>query len=62
MDEWATIKGRRVRIGSRITINTGRKDRRVTLQERHMGNPNQVCVKYRGKKFLIPKSSVMKIG
>jgi len=62
MVEWVTIKGRKVRIGSKLTINTGRKDRIVKLQERHMGKPNQVCVKYHGKKFLIPKSSVMKIG
>lgn len=59
---FASIKGRNVKIGSRLTINTGRKDRRVILQERHMGNPNQLCVKYRGKKFLIPKNSVTKIG
>lgn len=58
----AHIKGRNVKIGTKLTINTGRKDRRVILQERHMGTPNQLCVKYKGKKFLIPKSSVTKIG
>jgi len=59
---FASIKGRNVKIGTHLTINTGNKDRRVVLQERHMGNPSQVCVKYRGKKFLVPKSKVMKIG
>jgi ribosome maturation factor RimP len=59
---FANIKGRNVKIGTRMTINTGIKDRRVILQERHMGNPNQLCVKYRGKKFLVPKSAVTKIG
>ncbi len=59
---FANIKGRDVKIGTKLTINTGRKDRRVILQERHMGNPSQICVKYRGKKFLVPKSNVMKIG
>jgi len=58
----AHIKGRNVKIGTRLTINTGKKDRRVILQERHMGTPNQLCVKYRGKKFLISKSSVVRIG
>ena len=57
----ANIKGRNVKIGTRLTINTGRKDRRVILQERHMGTPSQVCVKYKGKKFLVPKSKVVKI-
>lgn len=59
---FASIKGRNVKIGTRLTINTGKKDRRVVLQERHMGNPSQICVKYHGKKFLVPKSKVMKIG
>ena len=59
---YANIKGRNVKIGTRMTINTGRKDRRVILQERHMGNISQLCVKYRGKKFLVPKSAVTKIG
>lgn len=57
-----SIKGRNVKLGTRLTINTGRKDRRVILQERHMGTTNQLCVKYKGKKFLVPKSAVTKIG
>ncbi len=59
---FANIKGRDVKIGTKLTINTGRKDRRVILEERHMDKPGKICVKYRGKKFMIPKSSVMKIG
>lgn len=62
MKDWVTINGKKVRIGSKLTINTGRKNRRVTLQERHMGKPSQICVKYKDKKFLVPKSSVTKIN
>ena len=58
----AKIKGRNVRIGTPLTINTGNKDRRVKLMERHMGNESQICVSRHGKKFLVPKSSVTKIG
>ena len=59
---FASIKGRNVKVGTPLTINTGRKDRRVILEERHMNNPGKICVKYRGKKFMIPKNSVTKIG
>jgi len=59
---WANIKGKKVKIGTGLTINTGSKDRRVKLMERHMGNESQICVSRHGKKFLVPKSSVTKIG
>lgn len=62
MAMWANIKGRKVKMGTRLTINTGRKDRRVKLMERHEGNSNQICVIRNGKMFLVPKSSVIKIG
>lgn len=62
MAMWAHIKGKKVKIGSNLTINTGRKDRRVKLMERHEGNSSQICVLRKGKMMLVPKSSVIKIG
>ncbi len=62
MAMWANIKGRKVKMGTHLTINTGRKDRRVKLMERHEGNSSQICVIRNGKMFLVPKSSVIKIG
>ena len=59
---FAKIKGRKVPIGTHLTINTGRKDRRVKLMERHEGNNSQICVLRNGKMMLVPKSSVIKIG
>ncbi len=59
---FARIKGRKVAVGTPLTINTGKKDRRVKLMERHMGKESQICVIRNGKKFLVPKSSVVKIG
>ena len=59
---FAKIKGKKVPIGTHLTINTGRKDRRVKLMERHEGNNSQICVLRNGKMMLVPKSSVIKIG
>jgi len=59
---FAKIKGRKVPIGTHLTINTGRKDRRVKLMERHEGNSSQICIMRNGKMMLVPKSSVIKIG
>ena len=59
---FAHIKGRKVPIGTHLTINTGRKDRRVKLMERHEGTNSQICVLRNGKMMLVPKSSVVKIG
>jgi len=59
---FANIKGRKVPFGTKLTINTGRKDRRVTLKERHEGTASQICVIRNGKMMLVPKSSVVKIG
>jgi len=59
---FAKIKGKKVPIGTHLTINTGRKDRRVKLMERHEGNNTQICVMRNGKMMLVPKSSVIKIG
>lgn len=56
---FANIQGHKVRFGSEIIINTGRKDRHVKLVEQHMGGPTKICVKYKGKKFLVPKKSVV---
>ena len=59
---FANIKGRKVPFGTKLTINTGRMDRRVTLKERHRGTPDKICVLRNGKMMLVPKSSVVKIG
>lgn len=59
---FANIKGRKVPVGTHLTINTGRKDRRVKLMQRHEGNNSQICVLRNGKMMLVPKSSVIKIG
>ena len=59
---FAKIKGKKVPIGTHLTINTGRKDRRVKLMERHEGNSSQICILRNGKMMLVPKSSVVKIG
>jgi hypothetical protein len=60
---FARIKGRNVSVGTPLTINTGRKDRRVKLMEKHRGdNPNKICVIRNGKMFQVSKSSVVKIG
>jgi len=59
---FANIKGRKVPVGTHLTINTGRKDRRVKLMQRHEGNNSQICILRKGKMMLVPKSSVVKIG
>ena len=59
---FANIKGRKVPVGTHLTINTGKKDRRVKLMQRHEGNNSQICVLRNGKMMLVPKSSVVKIG
>lgn len=59
---FAKIKGRNVPYGTHLTINTGIKDRRVILKERHRGTPDKICVVRNGKMMLVPKSSVIKIG
>ncbi len=60
---FARIKGRKVSVGTPLTINTGRKDRRVKLMEKHRGDGNnKICVLRNGKMFQVPKSSVVKIG
>ncbi len=60
---FARIKGRKVPVGTPLTINTGRKDRRVKLMEKHRGDGNnKICVIRNGKMFQVPKSSVVKIG
>jgi len=60
---FARIKGRKVAVGTPLTINTGRKDRRVKLMEKHRGDdPNKICVIRNGKMFQVSKSSVVKIG
>jgi predicted ThiF/HesA family dinucleotide-utilizing enzyme len=60
---FANIKGRKVPFGTKLTINTGRKDRRVTLMEKHRGDdPKKICVIRNGKMMQVSKSSVIKIG
>jgi len=61
---FANIKGRKVKFGTRLTINTGGKDRRVILKEKHrnIDHPNKICVLRNGKMMQVPKSSVIKIG
>jgi hypothetical protein len=63
MAMWANIKGRKVPFGTKLTINTGRKDRRVTLMKKHRGDdPNKICIIRNGKMMQVLKSSVIKIG
>ena len=59
---FVNIKGRSVKLGTPLTINTGGQDRRVILKEQHRGTPNQVCVMRNSKKFLVAKSKIIKIG
>jgi len=56
---WASIQGHHVKLGSPIVINTGKKDRHVVLVEQHKKAPSKICVRYHGKKSLVPKSSVV---
>ena len=56
---FSNIQGHKVKMGSDIVINTGKKDRHVKLVEQHRGPGSKVCVSYKGKKFLVPKSKVV---
>lgn len=56
---FSNIQGHKVKLGSPIVINTGNKERHVKLVEQHRGPGSKICVQYKGKKFLVPKSKVV---
>ena len=55
---FAMIKGKKIKINTAMTINTGNKDRQVKLVEQHKKALSKICVLYHNKKSLVPKSSV----